>query len=313
MRISETSGKTLRAFELNFELNTTPSHISVVGQSICNRHLTGNEEIPSMKDLITMWKNKKMVAAVGLTAATYFASLVLIPDFLIVPRIGILRIGIAIPIVFSFFFGPAAAWGAGFANVLGDLAKGQFDSSSLFGFIGNFAVGYIPYRFWRSLTRSNADMMTATKIILFVYIAVLVNVVAGDVIGWGVGWLFGASFAVVAISIALSNSFWAVTVGSVLQAVVYRYFRAQYPFYADKVNPKTPVLGTAIGSTGDSQAGNRVTVSPESRLSGRVRFTGVLGLSLSAFGCLAFGVLLHGTIPELVPLLIAMMIFVNMI
>lgn len=275
--------------------------------------MTNNEKDPSLKDLVTMWKNRKMIAAVGLTAAAYFASLVLIPDFLVVPRIGILRIGIVIPIVFSFLFGPAAAWGSGFANVLGDIAKGQFDVSSLFGFIGNFAIGYIPYRFWSALTRSAPDMKTGRKILFFVYTAVLVNVVAGDVIGWGVNWLFGVSFAVVAISIALSNSFWAVTVGSLLQALVYRYFKARYPFYADKVNFRTSAQRMAMGSTGVLQGGNQATVGPVSRLSRRLRFIGVLGLSLSAFGCLAFGVLLHGTIPELIPPLVAMAIFVTLI
>jgi len=84
-------------------------------------------------------------------AAIYAA--VLIPfkvGIPIIPGFVELRPANVIPIVSSLLFGPAAAWGAGIGNVIGD-CFGTLGPASLFGFLGNFLYGYVPHLLWGNL------------------------------------------------------------------------------------------------------------------------------------------------------------------
>ncbi len=103
-----------------------------------------------MKELITMWKNTRMIVLVALTAAVYAAILIPFKIALpIVPGFTEVRPANVIPIIFSLMFGPAAAWGSAFGNLIAD-AFGTFGPGSLFGFVGNFLMGFIPYKMWQA-------------------------------------------------------------------------------------------------------------------------------------------------------------------
>lgn len=103
-----------------------------------------------MKELITMWKNTRMIVLVALTAAVYAAVLIPFKVALpIVPGFTEIRPANVIPIIFSLMFGPAAAWGSAFGNLIAD-AFGTFGPGSLFGFVGNFLMGFIPYKMWQA-------------------------------------------------------------------------------------------------------------------------------------------------------------------
>lgn len=98
-----------------------------------------------------MWRSTRMVMLVALSAALYAA--VLIPFKVaipIIPGVTEVRPANAIPIVCSLLFGPAAAWGTAFGNLIGDLF-GTLTAGSVFGFVGNFVYGYLPYRAWRTM------------------------------------------------------------------------------------------------------------------------------------------------------------------
>src|SRR5256885_659507 len=102
-----------------------------------------------MRELLDMWSNTRMVVLTAMCASLYAA--VLIP-FMVVPLIPGLthfRPANALPIVCSFLFGPAAAWGAAFGNLIGDFFTG-LGPGDLFGFIGNFLYALVPYRLWRA-------------------------------------------------------------------------------------------------------------------------------------------------------------------
>lgn len=103
-----------------------------------------------MKELIAMWNNTRMIVLTAVIAAVYAA--VLIPFKVAVPLIpGFteVRPGNVIPIICSLMFGPAAAWGAAIGNTIAD-TFGTFGPGTLFGFIGNFLFGLIPYKMWRA-------------------------------------------------------------------------------------------------------------------------------------------------------------------
>ena len=68
-----------------------------------------------MWDLISMWKNPKMIAFTMLTAVLYAALIFPFQQFTIFGgHADFGRVGIGIPVAFSFLFGPAAAWGAAY-------------------------------------------------------------------------------------------------------------------------------------------------------------------------------------------------------
>jgi energy-coupling factor transport system substrate-specific component len=102
-----------------------------------------------MKEVFTMWANTRMIILVALSAAIYAAFLIAFKGGLvIVPGITEVRPANVFPPVFSLLFGPAGAWGAAIGNTIGDLFGGTLGPGSIFGFFGNFFLGFIPYKMW---------------------------------------------------------------------------------------------------------------------------------------------------------------------
>ena len=73
-----------------------------------------------MRELFTMWQNTRMIVMTAISAAAYVAVLLPFKGFVIIPGLTEVRPGAAIPVVFSFLFGPAAAWGTGFGNIIAE-------------------------------------------------------------------------------------------------------------------------------------------------------------------------------------------------
>src|SRR3990172_7245550 len=112
-----------------------------------------------MRELLHMWSNTRMVVLAAMCASIYAA--VLIP-FMVVPLIpGVthFRPANALPVVCSFLFGPAAAWGAAIGNLIGDFFAG-IGPGDLFGFVGNFLYALVPYRLWRACTEGDPVPVT---------------------------------------------------------------------------------------------------------------------------------------------------------
>jgi energy-coupling factor transport system substrate-specific component len=109
-------------------------------------------------DLLAMWSETRMVVYTAVTGALYFAVLTPFKWAVLVPGFSEVRPGVAIPLALSFLFGPAAAWGAGVGNLIGDFF-GTLGPGSIPGFIGNFLLAYAPY----SLTRAWGFAPTAGR------------------------------------------------------------------------------------------------------------------------------------------------------
>lgn len=104
-----------------------------------------------MRDAIEMWKEPRLVVLTAVCAAVYAAAMIPFKVLVIFPGLAEVRPAAALPVVFSFLFGPAGAFGAGFGNVVGDMLGGMLGPGSLFGFAANFAYGYVPYKLWQAL------------------------------------------------------------------------------------------------------------------------------------------------------------------
>ncbi len=201
-----------------------------------------------MLDLIAMWKSPKMIALVAITALLYVGSLY--PFQALTAYSGYAdfgRIGIGIPVAFSFLFGPAAAWGAAIGNVLRDIAQSKLDAASYFGFVGNFLVGYVPYKLWNAWTAEKPDLRSIKKIALFTGAITVACVLCGLTIGWGLYWLGFTPFMPTAAIIAFPNVLFAGVAGAVVLAAAYGYVAKRRLLYTDilEISPKKPTWGNS--------------------------------------------------------------------
>ena len=111
-----------------------------------------------MSDLRLMWRNTRMVVLCAISAALYAAVLVPFKVVPLIPGVTELRPANAIPVVCSFLFGPAAAWGSAIGNMIGDFFGGV-SPGDIFGFFANLAYGWIPYKVWELIARGESPVL----------------------------------------------------------------------------------------------------------------------------------------------------------
>src|SRR5438093_904434 len=104
-----------------------------------------------MRELFAMWGNTRMVVLTAICAALYAAILIPFKVVPLIPGITEFRPANAVPVVCSFLFGPAAAWGSAFGNLIGDFFGG-LGPGDFFGFWANFLYGLVPYLVWEAVT-----------------------------------------------------------------------------------------------------------------------------------------------------------------
>jgi len=86
----------------------------------------------------------------------------------IIPGVTSIRPGNAIPPVVSLLFGPAAAWGSAFGNLIGfDVLGGALTIGSIGGFVGNFFLGYVPYKVWHRVFKEPPHCKTLSSLLKF--------------------------------------------------------------------------------------------------------------------------------------------------
>ncbi len=175
-----------------------------------------------MRELFSMWQNTRMIVLTAISASAYVAVLLPFKGFVIIPGLTEVRPGAAIPIVLSFLFGPAAAWGTGFGNIIADALGGMLGPGSFFGFIGNFFYGYLPYALWRTFMGDNNPVQSGMKgWLLFGIILITSCLVIGSIIGWGVDLLRLVPFGALGPIIAVNNFIASAAISTVLLALLY--------------------------------------------------------------------------------------------
>ena len=160
-------------------------------------------------DLASVWQDTRLIVITAQIAAIYAA--ILIPfkaGIPIIPGFVELRPANAIPIVSSLLFGPAAAWGAGIGNVIGD-CFGTLGPASFFGFWGNFFFGYLPYVMWGHLGCLSSGrppvISTLRQGMEYALICLLASAACAGIIGWGVEALGLLPFVILAPAIFFNN------------------------------------------------------------------------------------------------------------
>ncbi len=157
------------------------------------------------------WFNTRMVVLTALSAALYAASIIPFKGIVLVPGVSDFRPGMALPPVLGLLFGPAAAWGSGFGCVISDFF-GSLSPGSFFGFFGNFAMAWIPYRlWWKTGLVGKADpeplhIHSTAKVINFFLLALAGTATCAFVIGWGLELIGLVPFKILTVVIAVNNS-----------------------------------------------------------------------------------------------------------
>jgi energy-coupling factor transport system substrate-specific component len=204
--------------------------------------------------------------------------------------------------VCSFLFGPAGAWGAAIGNVIGDFFGGM-GPGDLFGFLGNFFYGFIPYKAWEALTDEDPVPHNLRSWAMFVGVVFLASATCALIIGWGINLLGFVPFSVLANIILVNNFVVAVILTPFLLAVLHPRLKRGRLLYRD-IAPSRPrrsrtarrlaLVVVAVATFGGLIAGNLIS-------------TGVWVLpgfpaGASATGALEVGV---GLLPVILVLLLA--------
>jgi energy-coupling factor transport system substrate-specific component len=181
-----------------------------------------------MKEVISMWKNTRMIILVALSASIYAAFLIVFKGGIpIIPGITEVRPANVFPPVFSLLFGPAGAWGSAIGNLIGDLFGGSLGVGSIFGFVGNFFLGFIPYKMWGSVFGLVTEddmaptMNSAKKIAAFEIVALVASAACGIIIAWYLDIAAIVPFAFLSVTITVNNFAAAVVLGPILLGLLY--------------------------------------------------------------------------------------------
>jgi len=177
-----------------------------------------------VKEIFTMWRHTRMVVLVALVAAIYAAALIPSQFFVLVPGFTNFRPGNVFPFVFGLLFGPAGAWGSAIGNLINDFF-GTLGLGSVFGFIGNFFLGLIPYKLWGAFFRRGdnveQNVNSGKKLAIFVAMTVLASIVCAVWIAWGNDLLGFVPFAVLGSIISINNAAAGIILGPIILLLLY--------------------------------------------------------------------------------------------
>lgn len=202
-----------------------------------------------MTDLGLVWRNTRMVVLSAICASLYAAVLIPFKVIPLIPGVTEVRPANAIPVVCSFLFGPAAGWGAAIGNLIGDFFGGV-GPGDLFGFLGNLAYGYIPYKAWQLVAAEQSPLVTSPMLALkFIFVCLLASAFCADIVGWGENLMALRPFALLGNVIVFNNMLAALALAPFMLAALYPRVKAGRLLYSD-VMPELPQRSRAQAKLG---------------------------------------------------------------
>ena len=212
-----------------------------------------------------MWGNTRMVVLTAICAALYAAILIPFKVLPLIPGITELRPANAVPIVCSFLFGPAAAWGAAFGNLIADFFGG-LGPGDVFGFAGNLLYGLVPYAVWGAFTAGDPVPRGVRGWLGLEAVIVLASLLCATVIGWGLQILGFHPFTVIGTVVLVNNLASAGVLAPLLLAVLWPRIARARLLHTDLLPRRRPArwrraLGVAAvvaGSAGGFVAGELI-------------------------------------------------------
>jgi energy-coupling factor transport system substrate-specific component len=197
-----------------------------------------------------------MIVFVAITAALYAAILIPFIVLPIIPGFTDARPGIVIPMICAFFFGPAASWGAAFGNVIGDVFCGRLGLGSLFGFVGNWAFGLVPYLLWKALAAQEPPLRSISQWMIFLLIAITASAACGGIVALGLDCAGLLPFFPIGVIIFANNAGVSLALAPICLALLYPRLKKRGSLYTE-VMPEIrrrsvprAAIGTALSSCG---------------------------------------------------------------
>jgi energy-coupling factor transport system substrate-specific component len=190
-----------------------------------------------MTELFRMWGNTRMVVLTAICAALYAAILIPFKVIPLIPGITEFRPANAVPVVCSFLFGPAAAWGAAFGNLIGDFFGG-LGPGDLFGFLANLLYGLVPYVVWEAVTDRPPVPGRFGVSAALLGVITLAATLCATVVGWGLQLLGFHPFTVLGTLVLVNNLVVAVVLAPFLLAVLHPRVRRARLLYRDLLGPR---------------------------------------------------------------------------
>jgi energy-coupling factor transport system substrate-specific component len=210
-----------------------------------------------MKEVISMWKNTRMIILTALSAAIYAAFLIVFKGGIpIIPGITEVRPANVFPPVFGLLFGPAGAWGSAIGNLIGDLFGGTLGVGSLFGFVGNFFLAFIVYKMWGAtfglVTKATMAQTpnSVKKVLAFELISLVSSAACGIIIAWYLDLAKIVPFAFLSITITVNNFAAACILGPILLVLLYPRVKRWGLIWTDIMKPEdvSAGAGKTLGS-----------------------------------------------------------------
>ncbi|SFR94531.1 energy-coupling factor transport system substrate-specific component [Halomicrobium zhouii] len=178
-----------------------------------------------------------MIILTVVVTATYTAVLIPFKGLVLVPGFTEVRLANVLPVVFSVLFGPAAAWGSAFGNLIGDVFGGTLTRGSVFGFVGNFFFGFAGYKLWGNLGRLSCDeepaMDSAGQLLEFLAISFVSAAGTAAIIAWGLEVLQLLPFSVLGTIIFVNDFLVAAIGGPILLRFLYPRVKRDGLLYPD--------------------------------------------------------------------------------
>jgi energy-coupling factor transport system substrate-specific component len=193
-----------------------------------------------MGELFRMWGNTRMVVLTAISAALYAAILIPFKVVPVIPGITEFRPANAVPVVCSFLFGPAAAWGSAFGNLIGDFFGG-LGPGDVFGFFANLLYGLVPYLVWEAVTDAAPVPAGPLRSLALLAVIALAATLCATVVGWGLHLLGFHVFTVLGTIVLVNNLVVAWLLGPLLLALLYPRLRRARLLYRDLLGPRAPV------------------------------------------------------------------------
>jgi energy-coupling factor transport system substrate-specific component len=188
-----------------------------------------------------MWRHTQMVVLVALSAAIYAAVLIPFKGFTIVPGFTEVRPANVFPFVFGLLFGPAGAWGAAIGNLIGDFF-GTLGIGSIAGFVGNFFLGFLPYKMWGSFFRRDENMEqnvnSGKKLAVYFAIVILASAICAVWIAWFNDLIGFVPFAALGSIITVNNAIAGLVLGPILLLVLYPRVKRWGLLWTEIMNPE---------------------------------------------------------------------------
>ncbi|MCC6059197.1 MAG: QueT transporter family protein [Thermofilum sp.] len=178
------------------------------------------------------------LALAALSAAVYGALLVATAPLVIFPGFTWLRPANSLAPLFGMFFGIPGCVGVAIGNLIADIVGGYFGVGSIGGFIGNFLIAYLPYKFVRDhsfSTSASIGEFYLWGVLAQAFVSALYICWWLDFMQWAVGLPMFVTWGIIAPTILSNNITVNAVLSPILGRILYPLVKGRGLYWKDRV------------------------------------------------------------------------------